>query len=62
MSLDRIAGATIPTVDLLGSTRTQTTISAAVLLAGAVVYGYYKGFRSKAQPTSAKSGFFREVR
>jgi len=38
---------------LLGSTRTQTTISAAGLLAGAVVYGCYRGFRNKAQSGAA---------
>jgi APA family basic amino acid/polyamine antiporter len=54
-------GATIPIVALalsawllLGSTKAQTTISAAGLLAGAVVYGCYRSFRSKTQSTGTE--------
>jgi APA family basic amino acid/polyamine antiporter len=54
-------GATIPTAALalsawllLGSTRTQTTLSVAALVAGAVVYGCYRSFRSKARSTGAE--------
>ena len=39
---------------LLGSTKQQTAISAAILLAGAVVYGCYRGFGSKARSTGAE--------
>jgi amino acid transporter len=54
-------GAMIPIVALtvsawllLGSTRQQSTISVAAVLAGAVIYGCYRGFGSKAQSTGAE--------
>lgn len=56
-------GATIPAVALalsawllLGSTRTQTEISAVVLLAGAAMYGCYRLAGDRLQPSGAKTG------